>query len=78
MTVNRMIELLKIEDSCVLRNSHDDCDRDCENCGLVQDDGELHEMYMNVIGILKDGQDKDAEIASLKVQLAEALAVRGW
>lgn len=54
MTIQRMIELLKIEHECMLRGAHDDCDRDCANCELVQDDGELHEMYTNVIGILEE------------------------
>lgn len=53
MTLERMIELLKIEHECILRNSHDDCNRECANCDLVQDDGELHEMYTDVIGLLK-------------------------
>lgn len=53
MTLERMIELLEIEHECMLRGSHDDCDRDCFNCNLVQDDGELHEMYTNVIVLLK-------------------------
>ena len=49
-----MVELLEIENECVLRNAHNDCDRQCQNCDLVQDDGDLHEMYMNVIEILKN------------------------
>ena len=54
MTIQRMIELLEIEHECMLRGSHDDCDRNCADCELVQDDGELHEMYTNVIGILEE------------------------
>lgn len=54
MTITRMIELLEIEHECMLRGSHDDCDRNCADCELVQDDGELHEMYTNVIGILEE------------------------
>ena len=54
MTTQRMIELLEIEHECMLRGSHDDCDRDCANCELVQDDGDLHEMYTNVIYLLKE------------------------
>ena len=53
MTIERMIELLKIEHECMLRNSHGNCTHKCEDCDLVQDDGELHEMYLDVIGILK-------------------------
>ena len=53
MTKQRIIELLEIEHECMLRGAHNDCDRDCANCNLVQDDGELHEMYTNVIAMLK-------------------------
>ena len=54
MTIQRMLELLEIEHECMLRGSHDDCDRNCANCDLVQDDGELHEMYTDVIALLKE------------------------
>lgn len=53
MTEQRMAELLEIEHECMLRGSHGDCDRDCANCELVQDDGELHEMYTNVIEMVR-------------------------
>ena len=53
MTITRIIELLKIEHKCMLRASHDECDRKCENCELVQDSQELHEMYTSVNKILK-------------------------
>jgi hypothetical protein len=49
-----MIELLEIEHECILRNSDNNCDRKCANCDLVQDDKELHEMYMGVITLLKE------------------------
>ncbi len=54
MTIQRMIELLEIEHECMLRGAHDDCDRNCADCELVQDDGDLHEMYTNVIALLKE------------------------
>ena len=54
MTIQRMIELLEVEHECMLRGAHDDCDRDCANCELVQDDGDLHEMYTDVIALLKE------------------------
>lgn len=63
MTIQRMIELLEIEHECMLRGAHDDCDRNCANCELVQDDGDLHEMYTNVIALLKE---KKAEIERMK------------
>lgn len=54
LTIQRMIELLEIEHECMLHGAHDDCDRDCANCELVQDDGDLHEMYTDVIALLKE------------------------
>ena len=54
MTIQRMLELLEIEHKCMLRGAHDDCDRNCADCELVQDDYELHEMYTDVISLLKD------------------------
>ncbi len=54
MTIQRMLELLEIEHECMLRGSHDDCDRNCANCELVQNDGDLHEMYTDVIALLKE------------------------
>ena len=53
MTVERMIELLKIEKECVLRNASGECNRYCAGCDLLQDDTELHEMYTEVIAMLK-------------------------
>lgn len=53
MTAERMVELLEAEHQCMLRASHGDCDRKCQDCDLVQDDGELHEMYTNVIAIVR-------------------------
>ena len=53
MKLDRMIELLEAEHECMLRKSHGDCDSRCEACNLVQDDGELNEMYTKVIKLLK-------------------------
>jgi len=59
MTIQRMIELLEIEHECMLRGAHDDCDRNCADCELVQDDVELHEMYTNVIYMLKEQEVRE-------------------
>lgn len=58
MTIQRMIELLEIEHKCMLRGAHNDCDRNCVDCELVQDDGDLHEMYTNVICLMKKQEPK--------------------
>ena len=49
MTIERIIELLKIELEC----SQADCNRDCANCKLVQKSEDLKEMYENVISIMQ-------------------------
>ena len=59
MTIQRIIELLEIEHECILRNSHDDCDRNCADCDLVQDDEELHEMYTDALALLKEQEAKE-------------------
>lgn len=61
MTIQRMLELLEIEHECMLRSAHDDCDRNCADCELVQDDYELDEMYTDVISLLKDREAKTIE-----------------
>lgn len=57
MMLRRMIELLDIEHQCMLRKSCNGCDGKCENCELVQDDGELNEMYTDVIRHLQREYD---------------------
>ena len=53
MSNDRIVQLLRIERECVLRNSKNSCDRNCANCDLVQDDKELLEMYETVINKLE-------------------------
>ena len=52
MTIQRMIDLLKIEMQCVNRKARTNC-YGCESCDLVQDDAELQTMYTSVIGVLE-------------------------
>lgn len=52
MTIQRMIDLLKIEMLCVNRKAKTNC-YGCEACDLVQDDAELQTMYASVIGVLE-------------------------
>ena len=47
MDIDRVIELMGIEQRCVIRA--DSCDRDCAKCDLVQDEGELIRAYDKVI-----------------------------
>lgn len=65
MTIQRMVELLTVEHECMLRKSHSDCDSRCESCDLVQDDGELHEMYTDVIAILKAHEPRVLSVADI-------------
>lgn len=53
MTNERMIELLEREHECMLRKSHDMCGSNCRECGMIQDEYELHEMYTDIISLLK-------------------------
>ena len=55
MTLDRAIELLKIERECVSRNTNG-CDRNCAACDLVQEDWELLEMYGRLIEWLEQIQ----------------------
>jgi len=68
LTIQRMLELLEIEHECMLRGAHDDCDRNCCDCELVQDDYELHEMYTDVISLLK----KQEPLEPKKVKIDQA------
>lgn len=54
MKINRLLELLKVERTCVQRNHDALCNRDCENCDLVQNDFELIEAYDAVISIFEN------------------------
>lgn len=58
MTIQRMVELLEIEHKCMLLGSHDDCNQNCADCDLLQDDDELHEMFTDVIALLKKQEQK--------------------
>lgn len=53
MTTEKIIELLEIEHECMLRGAHNDCDRQCAACNLVQDSVELDEMYTGVIALMR-------------------------
>ena len=53
MAPERVLDLLKIEHSCMLRKSHGDCDGKCDSCCLVQDDRDLHEMYVSAMNYVK-------------------------
>ena len=53
MAPERVLELLKIEHSCMLRKSHGDCDSECGLCNLAHDDHELHEMYTSAMNYIR-------------------------
>ena len=58
MTRQRMVELLEIEKECVRRNGCGECNRACHICDLLQDDTELHEMYEEVIALVKSQEPR--------------------
>ena len=66
MTIQRMVDLLEIEHECMLRKSHNGCDGKCVDCDLVQDDGELHEMYSDVIELLKAQEPRVMTLEEVK------------
>ena len=51
MTIERALDLLKIERACVMKANT--CGRDCANCALVQEDTELIKMYNYVISAME-------------------------
>lgn len=52
--MKRTLELLEIEKKCILRNENHECNRDCANCDLVQETGDLLEAYDMAINSLKE------------------------
>ena len=48
----RLIELMEIERECIIRNTYNDCNRQCDQCDLVQDSAELISTYTRIISIL--------------------------
>lgn len=64
MTLERALELLKIERECVLRQNGGGCQReqaesrlDCWGCDLVQTDTEIIAMYNAVISLVSNYLD---------------------
>lgn len=59
MEINRVIELLKIEQKCVRRQNSEECPRNrnseygCYGCDLVQEDKDILEAYDTAIEYLK-------------------------
>ena len=56
MTNERVIEVLKTEKKCVLRNIRG-CSRECEKCDLVLPDEEVLTAYDMAIEALKNEDD---------------------
>lgn len=71
MTIQRMGELLEIERECVLRNASGECNRFCTECDLLQDDTELHEMYTDVLALLKEQTPKTMTLEEVKAYFAD-------
>lgn len=56
MGINQIIKILEIERECIKRNDCDSfscCDRECENCDLLQEPQDLITAYTLAISILK-------------------------
>lgn len=54
MTLEKLINLMQIERECITRNEHHNCNRDCENCNLVQNTDTLIKAYDKTIAILTE------------------------
>ena len=58
MSLDRALELLKIERECVLRQNGKGCQRDhtntCNGCDLVQSDADIVQMYDAVIELVSN------------------------
>lgn len=72
MTIERCVELLKIEKECVLRQDTSKCCREslgCAKCDLVQDANEISEMYDTSINIINSYKN----LENLAVTMAEII-----
>lgn len=52
MTFSQALDLMQIELECI--NRANQCNRDCYNCDLVQEDSDLIAAYGVVIDLLKE------------------------
>ena len=57
MDKNEVIRILKIERECISR----DCDRDCGQCDLVQEQETLLDVYNSAIALLSINQEDKIE-----------------
>lgn len=64
MTMERMIALLEIERECVAR----ECDRNCADCELVQEQDELLEMYTELIALCEAVKKQKAAPAGVLIR----------
>jgi len=62
MLLKRVLELIKIEKDCIIRNRDNLCDRQCQNCDLVQDDTVLIAAYNTVEEILLNQINKEDDL----------------
>lgn len=67
---NQVIDLLKIERECVLRQNGNGCQRDktnsCEGCDLVQSDDDIVKMYDTAIEIISNYNELNQKYEDLK------------
>lgn len=52
MQIDKIIQVMQNEKECVIRNSKQQCNRECNNCDLVLEDNEIIEAYTYVIHII--------------------------
>lgn len=70
MSLDRVIELLKIERECVIRQNGNGCQRDktnsCKGCDLVQSDDDIVKMYDTAIEIITSYNELNQKYEDLK------------
>ena len=53
MQIDKILQIMQNEKQCIIRNSKQQCNRECNKCDLVLEDKEIIEAYTYVIHIIK-------------------------
>lgn len=78
MEKSRIIQLLQYEHECMRRKANNWCDSNCEECDIVQDDKELHEMYDTLITFLTNTSMAEAHLITLEEVVCAPLGSVVW
>lgn len=53
MQIDKILQVMQNEKECVIRNSKQQCNRECNKCDLVLEDKEIIEAYTYAIHIIE-------------------------